>query len=490
MLQEWQLDLNAVLVAVGEDVLLERGLRERVVKILVDRRNPEGRLPIVARQGEGRALSMVIRSEDDEGRGPAVRRESRVTVRRDRAGVNVARMGDHEADQSSRSASKFRRPTRSERMGVALPDLAEKGISRALVESSRHRRIPHGRAPSEGRLIIINGERKLFVGLHGAAGLQDLAGQEPVHGREGATALVVRRHDEIHIPRLVVCVTQGDDRDADIQRLAERLLIRRRVGDDEDLRLHELREIRVCEGARNESAGEDLRPDVLREEARGLLAVLTGRDPEDVLRLEPREELRRLPNPGVGLLDVQDVEAVGPDFVDERLHVGAFLLRADVHARRQVDILGDEQSLHARLLFFLHHAPAWSCSSIRMSSLSFAIRSPPTAPVLMPRHPNATARWAIVSSVVSPDRCDITVANPDLWARSTAARVSESVPIWFGLIRIALPARSSIPRRNRSTSVTKMSSPMTLHRPPIRRVRSANAPKSSWSNGSSTLNSP
>src|SRR3989475_13032455 len=125
MLQERQLDLDTVLVAVGEDVFLERGLRQRVVKLLVDRRDPKGRLPIVARQGEGRALSMVIRSEDDEGRGPAVRRESRVTVRRDRAGVDVARMRDHEADQPSRSASKFRRPTGSERMGVALPNLTE-----------------------------------------------------------------------------------------------------------------------------------------------------------------------------------------------------------------------------------------------------------------------------------------------------------------------------------------------------------------------------
>src|SRR2546430_6666671 len=343
-------------------------------------------------------------------------------------------------------------------------------------------------APSEGRLIIINGERKLFVGLQGAAGLQDLAGQEPVDGREGATALVVRRHDEIHIARLVVGVAQGDDREADVERLAERLLIGCRVGDDEDLRLHELREIWVREGAGNESAGEDLRPDVLREEARGLLAVLTGRGPEDVLRLEPREELRRLPNPAVGLLDVQDVEAVDPHFVDERLHVGAFLLRADVHAGRQVDILGDEQSLHARLLFFLHHAPTWSCSSIRMSSFNFAIRSPPTAPVLMPRHPKATARWAIVSSVVSPDRCDMTVAYPDRWANSTAARVSESVPIWFGLIRIALPACDSIPRRRRSTFVTKMSSPITLQCAPTRFVNSAKAPKSSSSNGSSTLN--
>src|SRR5213080_4420546 len=150
MLQERQLDLDTVLVAVGEDVLLDRGLRQRVVKLLVDRRNPKGRLPIVARQGEGRAMSVVIRSEDDEGRGPAVRRESRVTVRRDWAGVNIARMRDHEADQSSRSASKLWRPTRSERVGVALPDLTEEGISRALVESSRHRRIPHGRRPVRG----------------------------------------------------------------------------------------------------------------------------------------------------------------------------------------------------------------------------------------------------------------------------------------------------------------------------------------------------
>src|SRR5256712_10991050 len=119
MLQERQLDLDAVLVPMGEDVLLERGLRQRVVKILVDRRDPEGRLPIVARQGEGRALSVVIRSEDDEGRGPTGRRQRRATVRGDRAGGDVAGMWDHEAEQPARCASKLRRPTRSERGGVA-----------------------------------------------------------------------------------------------------------------------------------------------------------------------------------------------------------------------------------------------------------------------------------------------------------------------------------------------------------------------------------
>src|SRR2546426_1038059 len=159
-------------------------------------------------------------------------------------------------------------------------------------------------APSEGRFVIIDRERKLFVGLHGAARLEDLAGQEPVYGREGATALVVRRHDEIDVTRLVVRIAQRDDRDADVQRLAERLLIRRGVGNEEDLRLHELRQIRIREGARNESASEDLRSDVLREETRGLLAVLARRGDEDVLRLEPGEELRRLPDAGVGLLNV------------------------------------------------------------------------------------------------------------------------------------------------------------------------------------------
>src|SRR5205807_931651 len=357
-------------------------------------------------------------------------------------------------------------------------------------ESPRHRRISHARAPSKGRFVIIDRHRKLFVRFQGAAHLQDLPRQEPIHGGQGPSTFVVRRDDEVDVAGLVVRIAQGDDRDADVQRLAESLLVRRRIGDDQHLGLDELREVRIREGARDEPAREDLRTDLLREQSRGLLAVLACGDDEDVLRLEPGEELRALADARVRLLDVEDVEPVDPDLVDEGLHVGAFLLRPDVDARRQVHVLGDQQSLDAGLLLFLHHAPAWSSSSIRMSSFNFAIRSPPTAPVLMPRHPKATARWAIVSSVVSPDRCDMTVANPERWARSTAARVSESVPIWFGLIRIALPAWSSIPRRKRSTFVTKMSSPMILQRVPTRFVSSENASKSSWSNGSSTLKRP
>src|SRR6266851_9916209 len=48
LLQERELDLDAVLVAVGEDVLLEGGLRQGVVETLVHHRGSERRLPIVS----------------------------------------------------------------------------------------------------------------------------------------------------------------------------------------------------------------------------------------------------------------------------------------------------------------------------------------------------------------------------------------------------------------------------------------------------------
>src|SRR5437016_2372733 len=398
LLEERQLHLDAVLVAVRPDVFLERRLRKTAVQVLVGGDRTERRLPFVVGDRQGRACAVMVRPEDHKRRRPSVRREGRVTVGRDRTGVSISGVRHDQADDPPLSALHLRDATRTERMGVTLPDLAEKGLSRPLVESPRHRRISHARAPSKGRFVIIDRHRKLFVRFQGAAHLQDLPRQEPIHGGQGPSTFVVRRDDEVDVAGLVVRIAQGDDRDADVQRLAESLLVRRRIGDDQHLGLDELREVRIREGARDEPARD------------------------------------------------------------------------------------------AGLLLFLHHAPAWTSSSIRMSSFNFAIRSPPTAPVLMPRHPKATARWAIVSSVVSPDRCDMTVAYPDRWANSTAARVSESVPIWFGLIRIALPACDSIPRRRRSTFVTKMSSPITLQCAPTRFVNSAKAPKSSSSNGSSTLN--
>src|SRR5206468_12493900 len=125
LLQEGYLDLAAVLAAVGHDVLLEGWLREGVVEILVNGRDPERRLPVVLRQRERRALSVVVRAQDDERRGPAVGGERRVAVGRDRAGVDIARMRNHQTDEVAGPRRELWSPTGSERVGVAFLDLAE-----------------------------------------------------------------------------------------------------------------------------------------------------------------------------------------------------------------------------------------------------------------------------------------------------------------------------------------------------------------------------
>src|SRR6478752_3203208 len=104
---------------------------------------------------------------------------------------------------------------------------------------------------------------------------------------------------------------------------------------------------------------------------------------------------------------------------------------------------------------------------MRSSWLYFATRSDRDgAPVLICPQFVATARSAMVTSSVSPERCDITAAYPDTCASRTASSVSDSVPIWLTLTRIALPAPRSMPCASRSTLVTNRSSPTSCTRPP------------------------
>ena len=63
------------------------------------------------------------------------------------------------------------------------------------------------------------------------------------------------------------------------------------------------------------------------------------------------------------------------------------------------------------------------------------------------------------TSSVSPERCDITVLNPARLASMTASIVSDRVPIWLGLIKMALPQFSVMPRSNSLALVTNKSSP-------------------------------
>src|SRR6185503_433072 len=119
-----------------------------------------------------------------------------------------------------------------------------------------------------------------------------------------------------------------------------------------------------------------------------------------------------------------------------------------------------------------YFAAAPSSLSILRSWLYLAVRSARLAePVLIwPAHV-ATARSAIVVSSVSPERWEITLAYPACRAISTAASVSETVPIWFSFTSSALPIFFSMPCFRIAGFVTNTSSPTSCTREPIAAVR-------------------
>ena len=92
----------------------------------------------------------------------------------------------------------------------------------------------------------------------------------------------------------------------------------------------------------------------------------------------------------------------------------------------------------------------------------------------------------MVVSSVSPERWLRTDAYAKWWASSTASSVSVSVPIWLGLIRMALATSSSMPRWSRSVLVTNRSSPTSWTVSPTRSV-SAAQPSQSFSSSASSM---
>ena len=107
------------------------------------------------------------------------------------------------------------------------------------------------------------------------------------------------------------------------------------------------------------------------------------------------------------------------------------------------------------------------------------------APVLIWPQFVATARSAMVTSSVSPDRCDITTAYPDVCAMRTVSSVSERLPIWLTLTRIAFAAPRSMPWPSRSTFVTNRSSPTSCTRVPSAAVSCCQPSQSSSASPSS-----
>jgi len=128
LLEERQLDLDAVFVAVRPDVFFKGRLRETMVEFPVRGDEAERRLPFVVRDGERGARAVMVRPEDYEGRRPPVCREGRIAMSRDGTGIHIPGMRHNEAEDPPLAALHVRDTAGTQRMGIAFPDLAEKGI--------------------------------------------------------------------------------------------------------------------------------------------------------------------------------------------------------------------------------------------------------------------------------------------------------------------------------------------------------------------------
>ena len=105
------------------------------------------------------------------------------------------------------------------------------------------------------------------------------------------------------------------------------------------------------------------------------------------------------------------------------------------------------------ILFILTFFP--SSSSIRNNWLYLATLSDlAKEPVFIWFEFVPTAKSAINVSSVSPDLCEIIVLNPIIWANLITSKVSETVPIWLSLIKIALDDKFKNPFFNLSRLVT------------------------------------
>lgn len=142
--------------------------------------------------------------------------------------------------------------------------------------------------------------------------------------------LVVGRDGNVDVAEGRVGVADGDDRDVDVRRLTDGLVVDARVGDNDQARLLERARDVVGEVARGEAAGDGLGAGVRGELEDGTVAVRAGRDDADVVRVldrgdDTRSEDELLP----GLADVQDVDTCGPG--------GGSVARSSVRVVRERD---------------------------------------------------------------------------------------------------------------------------------------------------------
>lgn len=172
---------------------------------------------------------------------------------------------------------------------------------------------------------------------------KDLTGEEPVGKTDGVLTLVVGRDSNINVTERGVSIGKGNDGDVDVRSLLDGLVVRDRVGDDDDTGLTESTGDVVGEGTRGETTSNGLSTGVLGELESSTVTVGTSRDDADVLRLlNGSDDTGSKDQLGPGLANVDDVVAVLAGLPDVGGHglVQVLGTNVGVGSKHVLDILG------------------------------------------------------------------------------------------------------------------------------------------------------
>ena len=130
-----------------------------------------------------------------------------------------------------------------------------------------------------------------------------------------------------------------------------------RVGHEQNIGFEVPTECWVGERSWDESSDARSSSDGLCEHPCRALAILSCGDHHHILDGEPSKECSDVPNPLIGLRDVDEVQPVTSHGFDESRHVSTLLVRPDVHGAGLVGHARNEERGFCRHLFVSDVAP-------------------------------------------------------------------------------------------------------------------------------------
>lgn len=121
-----------------------------------------------------------------------------------------------------------------------------------------------------------------LLALDLAAEAQHLTGEQPPHQTDRVLRLGVARDGDVDVLERGVGVAESDDRNVGVRGLDDRLVVGRRVGDDQETRLAESLLDLIGERTRSEASSDGRRLRVVGVLQDGALTVQARRDDEDL----------------------------------------------------------------------------------------------------------------------------------------------------------------------------------------------------------------